>query len=157
MAAIIGDVVSVAEVPEQVEEGEVDGSEKRVTPLELFFDLVFVFALTQVTFLMAETPTWEGVGQGMLVLAALWWAWAAYAWLTNYIDTEADTERLLMLAAMGAMLVSALAAPHAFGDDALIYGISYAIVPCRSTSRGPTSSACAASRSQPGTSPSASR
>ena len=128
MAAIIGDVVSVAEVPEQVEEGEVDGSEKRVAPLELFFDLVFVFALTQVTFLMAETPTWEGVGQGMLVLAALWWAWAAYAWLTNYIDTEADTERLLMLAAMGAMLVSALAAPHAFGDDALIFGISYAIV-----------------------------
>ena len=77
---------------------------------------------------MAETPTWEGLGQGMLVLAALWWAWAAYAWLTNYIDTERDIERLLMFAAMGAMLVSALAAPHAFGDDAVIFGVAYAVV-----------------------------
>jgi low temperature requirement protein LtrA len=58
-------------------------TEKRVIPLELFFDLVFVFALTQVTALMAEDPTWPGLARAMLVLAALWWAWAAYAWLTN--------------------------------------------------------------------------
>jgi low temperature requirement protein LtrA len=51
--------------------------EKRVAPLELFFDLVFVFALTQVTAMMSENPTWEGLGQGMLVLAALWWSWGA--------------------------------------------------------------------------------
>jgi low temperature requirement protein LtrA len=103
-------------------------SEKRAAPLELFFDLVFVFALTQITFLMSENPTWEGLGQGLLVLVALWWAWAAYAWLTNYIDTEQDTERLLMLAAMAAMLVAALATPHVFGDNALIFGIAYAAV-----------------------------
>jgi low temperature requirement protein LtrA len=120
--------MSVAEAEGVVDEGQLDGSEKRVAPLELFFDLVFVFALTQVTLLMAENPTWEGVGQGMLVLAALWWAWAAYAWLTNYIDTERDTERLLMFGAMAAMLVSALAAPHAFGDDAVVFGIAYAVV-----------------------------
>jgi low temperature requirement protein LtrA len=100
--------------------------EKRVAPLELFFDLVFVFALTQITYLMSENPTWEGLGQGMLVLVALWWAWGAYAWLTNYIDTEQDTERLLMLGAMAAMLVAALATPHVFGDDALIFGVAYA-------------------------------
>ncbi len=106
---------------------EPDGaSEKRVAPLELFFDLVFVFALTQITYLMSQNPTWEGLGQGMLVLAALWWAWGAYAWLTNYIDTEQDTERLLMLGAMAAMLVAALATPHVFGDDALIFGVAYA-------------------------------
>jgi low temperature requirement protein LtrA len=103
-----------------------EASEKRVAPLELFFDLVFVFALTQITYLMSENPTWEGLGQGMLVLTALWWAWGAYAWLTNYIDTERDTERLLMLGAMAAMLVAALATPHVFGDDALIFGFAYA-------------------------------
>ena len=68
---------------EHPEEGE-----KRVSPLELFFDLVFVFALTQVTALMADKPTWTGLGEGMLVLAALWWAWGAYSWLTNYIAAD---------------------------------------------------------------------
>ena len=101
-------------------------SEKRVAPLELFFDLVFVFALTQVTALMSEHPTWEGLGQGLLVLAALWWAWGAYAWLTNYIAAEEGKERLLMFAVMGAFLVAALATPQAFGDDAVIFGVAYA-------------------------------
>jgi low temperature requirement protein LtrA len=100
--------------------------EKRVGPLELFFDLVFVFALTQVTALMSEDPSWSGLGRGMLVLAALWWAWAAYAWLTNYVAAEEDTERLLILAVMGAFLVTALAAPEAFGDDALVFATAYA-------------------------------
>ena len=101
-------------------------AEKRVAPLELFFDLVFVFALTQVTALMANNPTWDGLGQGMLVLAALWWAWGAYAWLTNYIAADEGKERLLMFAVMGAFLVAALATPEAFGDDALIFGLAYA-------------------------------
>jgi low temperature requirement protein LtrA len=118
--------MSVVEEREEVEELEPDVSEKRVAPLELFFDLVFVFALTQITYLMSENPTWEGLGQGLLVLVALWWAWGAYAWLTNYIDTEQDTERLLMLGAMAAMLVAALATPHAFGDDAIIFVLAYA-------------------------------
>jgi low temperature requirement protein LtrA len=104
-----------------------DGSEKRVAPLELFFDLVFVFALTQVTLLMSRQPTWTGLGQGMLVLAALWWAWGAYAWLTNYIAAEEDLERLLMFAVMGAFLVAALAVPGAFGDNALLFAIAYAL------------------------------
>jgi low temperature requirement protein LtrA len=101
-------------------------AEKRVAPLELFFDLVFVFALTQVTQHMSDNPTWTGLAQGMLVLAALWWAWAAYAWLTNYIAAEEDLERALMVAVMGAFLVAALAVPDAFGDDALVFAIAYA-------------------------------
>ena len=60
--------------------------EQRVTPLELFFDLVFVFGFTQVTTVLSDDPTWSGLGHGLLILAALWWAWAAYAWLTNTVD-----------------------------------------------------------------------
>jgi low temperature requirement protein LtrA len=105
---------------------EAETTEKRVAPLELFFDLVFVFALTQVTKLMSDKPTWEGLGQGMLVLGLLWWAWGAYAWLTNYIAAEEDRERLLMFAAMGAFLIAALAVPHAFDEDALLFAVAYA-------------------------------
>jgi low temperature requirement protein LtrA len=119
--------MSVAETTEVPPEEAVDDGDKRVAPLELFFDLVFVFALTQVTELMSENPTWEGLGQGMLVMTALWWAWGAYAWLTNYIAAEEGLERLLMFAVMGAMLIAALAVPHAFGDDALLFAIAYAI------------------------------
>jgi low temperature requirement protein LtrA len=100
--------------------------EKRVAPLELFFDLVFVFAITQVTALMAHDPHWDGLGRGMLILAALWWAWAAFAWLTNYVAAEEDRERLLMLAVMGAFLITALAVPDAFGDHALLFAVAYA-------------------------------
>jgi low temperature requirement protein LtrA len=101
-------------------------AEKRVAPLELFFDLVFVFALTQVTKLMSDDPTWEGLGRGMLVLALLWWAWGAYAWLTNYIAADADRERLLVFGSMAAFLVAALAVPHAFDEDALVFAVAYA-------------------------------
>jgi low temperature requirement protein LtrA len=65
------------------------GDEHQVTPLELFFDLTFVFAITQVTSLLADDPTWHGVFRGMLVLAALWWAWSVYAWLTSTMDVDA--------------------------------------------------------------------
>ena len=103
-------------------------SEKSVIPLELFFDLVFVFALTQVTALMSKDPTWRGIGQGMLVLAALWWAWAAYAWLTNEIDADEDLPRLAVFTSMVAMLIAALAVPNAFGDDGVIFGCAYFVV-----------------------------
>jgi low temperature requirement protein LtrA len=103
-------------------------AEEKVTPLELFFDLVFVFAITQVTGLMADNPTWEGLGQGMLVLMAIWWSWASYSWLTNTIDPDEDEARIAMFAAMTAMFLVALAAPQAFGDDGLLFGCAYLIV-----------------------------
>src|ERR687893_871120 len=93
---------------------ELEPDEHRVTPLELFFDLVFVFAITQVTSLLADDPTWGGVLRGMLVLTALWWAWVGYAWLTSTMDVDEGGVRLVVLAAMGAMLVVALAVPGAF-------------------------------------------
>jgi low temperature requirement protein LtrA len=102
--------------------------EKRVIPLELFFDLVFVFALTQVTALMSDDPTWQGLARGMLVFAALWWAWAAYAWLTNEIEADEDLPRLAMFTSMTAMLIAALAVPDAFGDDGVIFGCAYFVV-----------------------------
>jgi low temperature requirement protein LtrA len=105
-----------------------DGDEHRVTPLELFFDLVFVFAITQVTILLAEDPTWGGVLRGMLVLAALWWAWTAYAWLTSATDVDEGGVRLVMFASMGAMFGVALAVPGAFGDDAVLFGVAYLLV-----------------------------
>jgi low temperature requirement protein LtrA len=102
--------------------------EFQVTPLELFFDLVFVFGITQVTRLLADDPTWGGVLRGMLVLGALWWAWAVYSWLTSAMDVDEGGVRLAMLGAMGAMLIAGLAVPGAFGDDAVLFGVAYFIV-----------------------------
>ena len=100
----------------------------RVMPLELFFDLVFVLALTQCTALMADQPTWEGLVKGVLVLAVLWWAWVGYAWLTSVVDPEAWLVRTTMFAAMAALLIVALAVPEAFGDLALLFACAYAFV-----------------------------
>ena len=102
--------------------------EERVTPLELFFDLVFVFALTQVTAYLAEEPSWDSLLEGMLVLAALWWAWTGYAWLTNTINADEGVVRIAVLCAMAAMLVVSLAVPGAFGDDALLFAVAYITV-----------------------------
>ncbi|MDX6398930.1 MAG: hypothetical protein QOJ43_2338 [Gaiellaceae bacterium] len=105
-----------------------ESDEERVTPLELFFDLIFVFAITQVTGLVVADPTWAGLAKGLLVLGVLWWAWAAYAWLTNTINPEEGAVRLAMFGAMGAMLTASLAVPDVFGDDALLFACAYAIV-----------------------------
>jgi low temperature requirement protein LtrA len=102
--------------------------EQRVTPLELFFDLVFVYAITQVTLLMSNDTTWSGIGRGLLVLAALWWAWTGYAWLTNTLEPEEGEVRAGMFAAMAAMLVVALAVPEAFDADAVLFGVAYLVV-----------------------------
>ena len=85
--------------------------EQRVSPVELFFDLVFVFGLTQVTTVLSDNPTWSGLMHGLLVLGALWWAWAAYAWLTNLADPNDELVRGTMLLSMAAMFVAALAVP----------------------------------------------
>ena len=97
-------------------------------PLELFFDLVFVLAITQCTALMADEHSWSGLAKGLLVLAALWWAWVGYAWLTSVVDPEEGLVRLAIFAAMAAFLVLALAIPDAFGDLGLTFAIAYAVV-----------------------------
>ena len=94
---------------------EEDLPERRVTPLELFFDLVFVFALTQVTGFLSEHLSWTGMVEGAALLVVLWWAWAGYVWLTNAVPAEeVIPARLVILIAMAAMLVASLAVPDAF-------------------------------------------
>jgi low temperature requirement protein LtrA len=77
---------------------------------------------------MADDPTWKGLARGMLVLAVLWWGWAAYAWLTNAIDPDEGLTRIAMLAAMTGMLIVALAVPGAFNENAFEFGVAYAFV-----------------------------
>ncbi len=104
-------------------------SKHAVTPLELFFDLVFVFALTQVTTLMADDLTWLGLLRGFAVLAVVWWAWGGYTWLTNSIRIDDDiASRLVMLVTMAAMLLVGLAAPQAFGIYSILFGAAYLVV-----------------------------
>jgi low temperature requirement protein LtrA len=102
--------------------------EERVTPLELFFDLVFVLAITQCTALMAHRSTWAGLIQGLLVLGVLWWSWVGYAWLTSVVDPEDDAVRLSIFAAMAALLIVSLCVPKAFDNLALTFAVAYGVV-----------------------------
>jgi low temperature requirement protein LtrA len=103
-------------------------TEHPVAPLELFFDLVFVFGFTQVTTLLSHNPTWTGLGHGLLILTALWWAWESYAWLTNTVDPGEGVVLAALLVAIGAMFVAALAVPEAFGHEGVVFGVSFLIV-----------------------------
>ena len=100
--------------------------ERRTSPVELLWDLVFVFAITQVTALISKDLTWAGLGRGMLVLALVWWAWAAFVWAANAQDTGAPTLRLFLLLAMVLTFVAGLALPHAFEDEAPVFALAYA-------------------------------
>jgi low temperature requirement protein LtrA len=102
--------------------------EERVTPLELFFDLVFVLAITQCTALMSHHPTWSGLAQGLLVLGMLWWSWTGYSWLTSVIDPEEGAVRLVMFGAMAALLIVSICVPEAFGNLALTFALVYGVV-----------------------------
>jgi low temperature requirement protein LtrA len=104
-------------------------SEERVTPLELFFDLVFVLAITQCTALMArDGATWSGLGKGILVLGLMWWSWVGYAWLTSVVNPEEGAVRFAMFGAMAAMLVVALCVPESFGHSRVLFACAYAAV-----------------------------
>ena len=87
-----------------------------VTPLELFFDLVFVFALTQVTAYMTHELSWHGVLRGVLVVMVLWWSWTGFAWVANVVSADEGQIKLVMLVAMAAMFLLALCIPEAFDD-----------------------------------------
>ena len=101
---------------------------EQVMPLELFFDLVFVLALTQCTQVMSNDPHWGGLVQGLLVLAVLWWSWVGYAWLTSVVDPEEDEVRAVLFVAMAGSLLVALCVPGSFGNLALAFALSYGVV-----------------------------
>jgi low temperature requirement protein LtrA len=103
----------------------VEGAEQRATPLELFYDLVFVFAITQVSHHLLEHLTWEGAGQSALLLLVVWWSWNYTTWVTNELDPESPVVRLLMIALMLASLLMAVALPDAFGAEAGLFVGSY--------------------------------
>lgn len=98
-----------------------------MTPLELFFDLVFVLAITQCTALMSHDQSWSGLAQGLLILCVLWWAWVGYAWLTSVIDPEAEAVRGVMFVAMAALLVVSICVQEAFGNLALTFALAIGV------------------------------
>src|SRR6478609_4788667 len=105
-----------------------DGTEQRTTSLELFYDLVFVFAITQVSHLLLADLTWEGAGRAAFVLLVVWWSWNYTTWVTNELDPESIAVRLLLIGLMLASLLMAVAIPHAFGGEALLFAASYVAI-----------------------------
>ena len=113
---------------DQAQAGETDSAEVRVSTIELFFDLVFVFAITQLTSLLAGEPTVVGLGRVVLIFGNLWWIYGGYAWLTNAVPPREPVLRLLLLLGMGGFLVVALAIPTAFGGGGVAFGVGYLLV-----------------------------
>jgi low temperature requirement protein LtrA len=109
-------------------EARVAVGEERTTPLELLFDLVFVYAITQVSHLVGAHPTPEGFARGAVVLAAVWYAWICFAWLTNTLGVDDEIVRAGVLTAAGASFFVALAVPRALGGEVLLFVAAYFIV-----------------------------
>ena len=102
--------------------------ERRVGVLELFFDLVFVLAITQVTAYLAAHLNWRGFVEGLIILGLMWWAWVGYSWLTNSVDSDDAPTRLTIFTAMAALVIVALAMPGAFAGEALLLACAYGLV-----------------------------
>ena len=113
---------SAGREPHTDESRETDG--RSVGNLELFFDLTFVYAMSQVTHLMLSDISWQGFGRGVLALLALWWAWVCYAWLTNLFEVARVVHTTLIILAMAAMLIAVIALPTAFTTGALVFGLA---------------------------------
>ncbi len=96
--------------------------------LELFFDLVFVFTITQLTTVLAREPNWTSLLQLTLIFGNVWWMYGGYAWLTNAVPPRELSVRLLLLIGMGGFLVIALAIPSAFGAGGIAFGVGYLTV-----------------------------
>ncbi|MFK0044496.1 low temperature requirement protein A [Streptomyces sp. NPDC090741] len=103
-------------------------TQHRVSTLELFFDLVFVFTITQLTVLLADDISFRGAGQVLVIFTVLFWMYGGYAHLTNQVPPDRTVRRLLLILAMGAFLVCALAVPTAFGAGGVAFGLGYLFV-----------------------------
>jgi low temperature requirement protein LtrA len=104
------------------------GDEQRATTLELFYDLVFVFAITQVSHLLLDDLTWSGAGRALLALLVVWWAWNYTTWVTNELDPDSIVVRLGLIGLMLASLLMAVAIPEAFGRHGLLFAGSYVAI-----------------------------
>src|SRR5919202_4521925 len=112
------------EIAESIESPVVP--ERRTTPVELLWDLVFVFAVTRVTTLLSGDLSWAGCGRSMLVLALVWWAWSAFVWATNAEDPDSRVFRAVLLLATVLIFVVGLALPRAFGTEGTVFAVAYA-------------------------------
>jgi low temperature requirement protein LtrA len=119
MPSVTGSAARTEPAPEAAE---------RVSTLELFFDLVFVFTITQLSTLLVHEPSWRGVLQAVLMLGVIWWMYDGYAWLTNAAPPDRTVRRVFLLAAMAAYLVLALAIPDAFSGSGASFGIAYVAI-----------------------------
>src|SRR5262245_49277520 len=106
------------------------GGEQHATTLELFYDLVFVFAITQISHLLLDHLTWQGAGEAAVVLLVVWWAWNYTTWVTNELDPDSLVVRALLIGIMLASLLMAVAIPSAWGDRALLFAGSYVTIQC---------------------------
>ena len=102
-----------------------DGGEQRVTPLELFFDLVYVFAITQLSHLLLSHLSVGGALETLFLLLVVWWAWVYTTWVTNWFDPERLPVRLMLVAVMLASLLMSVAIPDAFGERGLMFALAY--------------------------------
>ena len=105
-----------------------DSGEQRVTPLELFFDLVFVFAVTQLSHLLLDHLSIRGVLETLFLLLAVWWAWVYTAWFTNWFDPDRLPVRLVLVAVMLASLLMSVAIPEAFGERGLMFALAFVAI-----------------------------
>jgi len=101
------------------------GTERNASTIELFFDLVYVFAITQVVGFIHGEPTFAGLGKGAFLLFVLWWTWSIYTWTTNWSGTASTKIRLFLLATMATTLVMAMAVPRAFDESSALFGTTF--------------------------------
>jgi low temperature requirement protein LtrA len=114
--------------PERSDGADPSLAERATSSVELLWDLVFVFAVTQVTTLLADDTSWERFGEAMLVLAIIWWAWSAFVWVSNAFPADSPVLRGYLLTSTVLIFVVGLALPHAFGPDGLLFACAYTAV-----------------------------
>jgi hypothetical protein len=102
-----------------------EGGHARVTYVELFFDLVFVFAVTQLSHGLIRHPSLMGLLETALLLMAVWWAWVYTAWVTNWLDPERPPVRIMLFAVMAAGMVLSMSIPSAFEERGLLFALAY--------------------------------
>ena len=100
--------------------------ERRTSPVELLWDLVFVFSITEVSVLLGHHLSWGGAGRALIVLALIWWAWSAFVWAANAHETSSATLQAALLAGLVLIFVAGLAVPHAFENEATLFACTYA-------------------------------
>jgi low temperature requirement protein LtrA len=105
-----------------------EAPERETSSVELLWDLVFVFAVTQVTTLLAAQPSWGRFAQSMLVLALIWWAWSAFVWAANALEADSRLLRAYLLLATVLIFIAGLALPRAFGNEATLFTGAYVLV-----------------------------